>query len=62
MKDKELAKRMEQDRALFRQIRFVITRAERLWLLDCEGDYENYRMRLRSLARDYKVDVPEDKG
>ena len=53
-------KSFESDRRLFRQLRLVMTRAERLWLLDVEGDYENYRMRLRALARDYKIPGPDD--
>jgi len=56
-----LLRRNEQDRKLFRRVRLVMTRAERLWLLDCEGDYETYRLRLQALARDYGISVSEEK-
>jgi len=51
--------RVEIDRKIFRQLRLVMTRAERLWLLDCDGDYYLYSIRLRQLARDYKIEIPE---
>ncbi len=49
------------DRALFRQLRRVMLRTERLWLLDVDGDYSIYRLRLRALARDYGIPVPNEK-
>lgn len=48
------------DRDLFRQLRKVMLRSERLWLIDCDGDYKVYRMRLRALAKDYKIPVPAE--
>lgn len=45
----------KKDRNLFHQLRQVLTRSERLWLLDCSGDYEIYQRRLRKLAADYKI-------
>jgi len=53
---------MIQDRNLFRALRRVMLRSERLWLLDCQGDYYIYRTRLRELARTYKISVPEEPG
>jgi len=50
----------ENDRKIFRQLRLVLTRVERLWLLDCDGDYKTYSLRLRQLARDYKIEVPKE--
>ena len=46
------------DRELFRQLRRVMLRSERLWLIDVDGDYAVYRLRLRALARDYGIPVP----
>lgn len=54
-------KESEKDRNLFRQLRRVLTRSERLWLLDCGGDYSIYRKRLRKLAADYKIEIAEVK-
>ncbi len=48
------------DRAMFRQLRRVMLRSERLWLLDIDGDYWRYRLRLRALAKDYGISVPPD--
>ncbi len=48
---------LEKDRNLFRQLRRVLTRSERLWLLDCGGDYLIYRKRLKKLATDYKIEL-----
>ena len=56
-----LMKKAENDRKIFRQLRLVLTRVERLWLLDCDGDYETYSLRLRQLAGDYKIEIPEEK-
>ena len=53
-------KELKEDRKIFRELRRVLTRGERLWLLDCDGDYQKYRRRLRKLAHDYKI--PSDKG
>jgi len=53
-------KKAENDKKIFRQLRLVLTRVERLWLLDCDGDYETYRLRLRQLARDYKIEIPKE--
>ena len=53
---------MIQDRNLFRALRRVMLRSERLWLLDCQGDYYIYRTRLRELAKTYKISVPEEPG
>jgi hypothetical protein len=50
-------KELEKDRNLFRQLRKVLTRSERLWLLDCGGDYLIYRKRLKKLATDYKIEL-----
>lgn len=58
-KKTDLHLRAETDKKIFRQLRLVLTRAERLWLLDCDGDYDLYSMRLRQLARDYKIEIPE---
>jgi len=58
-KKTDLQLRAEVDRKIFRQLRLVLTRAERLWLLDCDGDYDVYSIRLRQLARDYKIKIPE---
>ena len=55
-----LMKQAENNRKIFRQLRLVLTRAERLWLLDCDGDYETYSLRLRQLARDYKIEIPKE--
>lgn len=53
-------KQAENNRKIFHQLRLVLTRAERLWLLDCDGDYETYRLRLHQLARDYKIKIPKE--
>lgn len=53
---------MEEDRTLFRALRRVMLRSERLWLLDCQGDYYTYRTRLRELAKTYKISIPEKPG
>jgi len=58
-KKNALQLRVEIDKKIFRQLRLVLTRAERLWLLDCDGDYDLYSMRLRQLARDYKIEIQE---
>lgn len=58
-KKKNLLRYYERDREIFRQLRLFMTRAERLWLLDCDGDYDLYSMRLRQLAKDYKIEIPE---
>ena len=52
---------LERDRNLFRQLRRVLTRSERLWLLDCGGDYLIYRKRLQKLAADYKIEPEKNK-
>lgn len=49
------------DKKIFEQLRYLMLRSERLWLLDCDGDYEVYRRRLRSLAGDYKIPIPPDR-
>jgi hypothetical protein len=49
---------LEKDKRLFRELRKILTRSERLWLLDCDGDYLRYRERLKKLAADYKIEVP----
>jgi len=54
-------KEFEEDKILFRELRRVLTRSERLWLLDCSGDYLVYRKRLRKLAADYKIEIAEVK-
>ena len=50
----------EGDKELYRQLQRVMLRSERLWLLDVNGDYSIYRLRLRALAKDYKIPVPPD--
>ena len=52
---------LEQEQKLYQQLRQIMLRSERLWLLDCDGCYETYRQRLRALARDYKIPVPDEK-
>ena len=52
---------LKKDRDLFHQLRKVLTRSERLWLLDCSGDYLAYRKRLKKLAADYKIELPKTK-
>jgi hypothetical protein len=54
--------RLEKDKELFRQLRRILLRSERLWLLDCGGDYGIYQNRLMKLAADYKIEIPERKG
>lgn len=51
-------KELEGDKRLFRELRKILTRSERLWLLDCSGDYFRYRERLKKLAAAYKIEVP----
>jgi hypothetical protein len=53
---------LEEDRNLFRQLRRVLTRSERLWLLDCSGDYLLYRKRLKRLAEDYGIEILKAAG
>ncbi len=53
-------KELQQDRQIFRELRRVLTRGERLWLLDCDGDYEKYQHRLRVLAGDYKIPIEKE--
>lgn len=48
-------KELEQDKKVFRELRRVLTRGERLWLLDCDGDYKEYQRRLHIFANDYKI-------
>lgn len=54
-------KELDKDRSLFRQLRRVLTRSERLWLLDCGGDYSIYLKRLKKLAADYKLEISKVK-
>lgn len=54
-------KELEKDKRLFSQLRRILTRSERLWLLDCSGDYEIYRKRLEQLAADYKIEIDKVK-
>jgi len=53
---------IEADRALFRALRPVLLRSERLWLLDIQGDYFEYRKRLAELTRSYRIKLPEEPG
>ena len=50
-------KELEKDKWLFEKLRKILTRSERLWLLDCDGDYSRYQERLKKLAADYKIEV-----
>jgi hypothetical protein len=54
-------KELEKDKNLFRELRRILTRSERLWLLDCGGDFLIYRKRLKKLATDYKIEQPKTK-
>ncbi|NLH78953.1 MAG: hypothetical protein GX465_18185 [Acidobacteria bacterium] len=49
------------DKKIFEQLRYLMLRSERLWLLDVDGDYAKYRMRLRALAGDYGIPFPPAK-
>jgi hypothetical protein len=53
---------LEADKAIYLQLTRVMLRSEKIWLMDCSGDYSVYRLRLRALARDYKISVGEERG
>ena len=53
-------KHIENDKKVYDRLRRVMSHMEKIWLLDCGGDYQVYRLRLRALARDHKISVPED--
>jgi len=50
---------MKKDRTIWRRLRSILTNVEKLWLLDCGGDYEIYRARLHRLAHDHGIITAE---
>jgi len=43
------------DKELFRLVRKKLTPMDKLWLLDCSGDYSEYQQRLRHAAKVHHV-------
>jgi hypothetical protein len=52
---------MKRDREVFKQLREKMTQIEKMWLLDCAGDYRLYIARLYKLAIDHKIEIPKAK-
>jgi hypothetical protein len=51
---------IENDKVVYDRLRPVLSHMQKIWLMDVGGDYQVYRLRLRALARDYKIPVPDD--
>jgi len=52
---------MHRDREIWRKLRPKISELEKLWLLDCGGDYRVYISRLYKLAADHGVEFSSEK-
>jgi hypothetical protein len=50
---------LKRDRKIYRELRKKMSQIEKLWLLDCSGDYRIYLSRLYKLAADHKIETPE---
>jgi hypothetical protein len=50
---------LQRDRKIFRELRPKMSQLEKLWLLDCQGNYTIYVRRLHHLAKEYGIKIEE---
>lgn len=53
----EQMKRLEKNRLLYKKVVKKMQFEEKLWLLECDGDYDIYEKRLLFLAKKYATSV-----
>ena len=52
---------LERDRLVYRLLRSKMSGLDKMWLLDCNGDYRIYLSRLCELAKRFGVEIPQTK-
>jgi hypothetical protein len=48
-------KKMQRNRNLYKKLVKKISFEEKIWLLECEGDYKKYEKKLNFLAKKYSI-------
>jgi hypothetical protein len=50
---------LKRDRRIYKALRTHMSQLEKMWLLDCGGDYRRYIKRLHHLASEYGIPISE---